>query len=75
MTLSRSTAICLVLAALAGCGVQTESAAALDKVILFDGTGCAFMIRANVGDTLWATRLVELDRVGCNAKRFERVRR
>jgi hypothetical protein len=66
----------LILAVLlAGCGVQTKSAKALDKAILFDGTGCAFMIHANVGDTLWATRLTELDRPGCDAKRFEEVRR
>ena len=66
----------MILAALLACaGCQTKSAKALSKVIVFDTTGCAFMLRANVGDTLFADRLVELDRPGCNAKRFEEVGR
>jgi hypothetical protein len=75
MTLSRSALIGLMLAVLAGCSGQTKQARALHKVIVFDATGCAFMLRANVGDTLFADRLVELDRTGCNAKRFEEVER
>jgi hypothetical protein len=73
-TLVRAT-ICLVLAALAGCSGQTKEARALHKVIVFDRTGCAFMLRANVGDTLFADRLTDLDHPECNAKRFEEVRR
>jgi hypothetical protein len=72
-TLARSTALCLVLAALAGCSGQTKEARALHKVIVFDRTGCAFMLRANLGDTMFADRLSDLDRQGCDAKRFQEV--
>jgi hypothetical protein len=71
-TLTRST-IFLVLAALAGCSGQTKEARALHKVIVFDRTGCAFMLRANLGDTLFADRLTDLDRQGCDTKRFQEV--
>jgi uncharacterized protein YcfL len=69
----RRIVILAVLLACAGC--RTKQAMALHKVIVFDTTGCAFMLRANAGDTLYADRLVELDRPGCNAKRFEEVGR
>jgi DNA polymerase IIIc chi subunit len=62
----------LAMSALAGC--QTKRTQALDGAVLWEASGCAFIAHANAGDTMWLTRITELDKPGCRNANFSAVK-
>lgn len=55
-------------------GCKTERAKVLDGAVLWEKSGCAFIAHANAGDTMWLTRIAELDRAGCRAGDYVAVK-